>query len=141
MRSIGLDIGEKRIGIAMSDPDEILATPLITIIRDSDDNAIKSICDLVLHNMVHLIVIGLPYSLKGDIGQQAVKVMEFANKLAVSVNVDIQYQDERYSTVMADQLMIQAGAKSKKRRDKRDAAAAALILQSYLDTLDREGPE
>ena len=136
MRCLGLDIGDKRIGVAISDPEEILASPLTTIIRDgNDDSVIKAILELVGRREVQRIVVGLPYSLDGSIGQQANKVMAFVEMLATYTAVDIETWDERLSTVVAEHLLVEAGMKRDKRKLHRDAAAAALILQGYLDSL------
>jgi putative Holliday junction resolvase len=139
MRLLGLDIGDRRIGVAISDPDQILASPLTTIIiGDSDDEALKSISDLVTAYRVQRIVIGLPYSMNGSIGKQAIKVKAFTEKLAEYVTVGIEFQDERLSTVAVDRLLIEAGKKNRKKKEQRDAAAAAYILQGYIDRLKEE---
>jgi putative Holliday junction resolvase len=141
MRSLGLDIGDKRTGVAISDPQGILAVPL-TIIADKDeDAAMANILKLVEQYEVERIVIGLPYSLDGSLNQQASKVTTFTKKLLAtsrrsSLNhVDIQLWDERLSTVAADKLMAEAGTKRNKRKHHRDAIAAAFILQGFLDSL------
>ena len=139
MRLLGLDIGDRRIGVAISDPDQILASPLTTvIIGDNDDEALKSISDLVAAHRVQRIVIGLPYSMNGSIGKQATKVKAFTEKLAEYVTVGIEFQDERLSTVAVDRLLIEIGKKNRKKKEQRDAAAAAYILQGYIDRLKEE---
>ena len=135
LRNLGLDIGDKRIGVALSDSEEILASPLTTIIIDTDEKAIGTILELVDKNDVKRIVVGMPYSLDGTFGKQANKVMAFVEKLSRYTEVDIKIQDERLSTVAADRLMIEAGFKNSRRKEKRDSAAAAFILQGYLDSL------
>lgn len=135
MRIMALDIGDKRIGVAMSDPEGVLATPLMTIIRLNDSEAIDSICKLVNRYKVGCVVVGLPYSLDGNIGTQAEKVCTFARKLSQSLEVDIKLQDERLSSAGAERLLSEAGAKKGHKRSVRDAAAAAFILQGYLDSL------
>lgn len=135
MRNLGLDIGDRRIGVAISDREQILASPLVTIVRDDDDKAIEAIVALVNKYEVQRIIIGFPYSLNGNVGKQANKVQAFADKLSQRTKVDIQLRDERLSTVAVDRLLVEAGMKSKKRKEQRDAAAAAFILQGYLDSL------
>lgn len=135
MRNLGLDIGDKRIGVAISDPEQILASPLATIIRDDDDKAIDDIVALVNKYEVRKIIIGFPYSLSGNVGKQASKVQAFVDKLSQHTKSDIELRDERLSTVAVDRLLVEAGMKSKKRKEQRDAAAAAFILQGYLDSL------
>jgi putative Holliday junction resolvase len=132
---MALDIGDKKIGVAMSDPEGVLATPLVTIIRLNDSEAIDSICKLVSKYKVGHVVVGLPYSLDGSVGTQAEKVCAFARKLSQSLKVDIRMQDERLSSAAADRLLSEAGAKKGHKKSVRDAAAAAFILQGYLDSL------
>ena len=135
MRILGLDVGDKRIGVAMSDPEEILASPLATISRDDDNKTIDAILELANKNGVHKIVVGVPYSMSGEIGIQASKVMAFVAKLSQSIKIDIETWDERLSTVAAQRLMAEANSRGKAARLRRDAAAAAFILQGYLDSL------
>ena len=135
MRSLGLDVGDKRIGVAMSDAEEILASPLVTITRDDDNEAIDAILELVNKNGVQRIVVGVPYSMNGDIGTQAGKVMAFVAKLSQHIKIDIETWDERLSTVAVQRLMAEANSRGKEARLRRDAAAAAFILQGYLDSL------
>ena len=135
MRSLGLDIGDKRIGVAISDPEEILASPLATITRSDDGKAIDALLELVNKHEVQRIVVGLPYSLNGSIGQQANKVMTFVEKLSRCTKANIEIQDERLSSVAAERLLVDARIKRGTIRQRRDAAAAAFILQGYLDSL------
>ena len=135
MRILGLDVGDKRIGVAMSDPGEILASPLTTIPRDDDNKAIDAILELVNKNGVQRIVVGVPYSMSGEIGIQASKVMAFVANLSQRIKIDIDTWDERLSTVAAQRLMAEANSRGKVARLRRDAAAAAFILQGYLDSL------
>ena len=135
MRNLGLDVGDRRIGVAVSDPEQILASPLVTIVRDNDDKAIEAIVALVDKHEVQRIIIGFPYSLDGNVGKQANKVQAFVDKLSKHTKVDIELRDERLSTVAVDRLLMKAGKKSRKRKEQRDAAAAAFILQGYLDSL------
>jgi putative Holliday junction resolvase len=134
MRHLGLDIGDRRIGVAMSDPEQILATPVCTLTRDNDEKTIEQIMDIIQKNDVRKIIIGMPYSLRGHLNEQTAKVIAFTEKVSKKTDIQIEFVDERFSTVTAEQMMIQAGKKSAKRRQKRDSAAAALILQEYLDS-------
>jgi putative Holliday junction resolvase len=135
MRTLGLDIGDKRIGVAISDPEEILASPLAIITREDDKKAIDDIIKLVDQHNVERIVVGLPYSLDGSIGGQANKVMDFAERLSQYTRASMEIWDERLSTVAVERLLREAGKKKAKKRERRDAAAAAFILQGYLDSL------
>ena len=135
MRTLGLDIGDKRIGVAISDPEEILASPLATITREDDKKAIDDIIKLVDQHNVERIVVGLPYSLDGSIGGQANKVMDFAERLSKHTRASMEMWDERLSTVAVERLLREAGKKKARKKARLDAAAAAFILQGYLDSL------
>ena len=130
MRVLGLDIGDKRIGVALSDPQGILASPLTIIERSDEQSGIKAIVDIVTQKQVGRIIVGLPLSMDGSIGEQAKKVEAFIQELSDHTEVPIEFRDERLSTLSAKRLMRDV-RKSQKMKD--DAVAAALILQSYLD--------
>jgi putative holliday junction resolvase len=134
-RSMGLDIGDKKIGVSLSDPSRTLASPLTTIIRNSDEQAIADIIKLVVKHGVEQIIVGLPYSLSGEIGKQARKVLEFKDKIAGAIVAEIIMQDERLSSVSANQRLREAGKKGNKLKSEMDSAAATIILQQYLDEL------
>jgi putative Holliday junction resolvase len=135
MRTLGLDIGDKRIGVAISDQEEILASPLAIITRENDEKTMADIIKLVDQHKAERIVIGLPYSLDGSIGIQADKVMDFAERLSKHTRASMEIWDERLSTVAVERLLREAGSKKAKKRARRDDAAAAFILQGYLDSL------
>ncbi len=129
-RSLGLDIGDRWIGVAMSDPQGILASPHTIIRRTDESSGINAILAIIDQNQVGAVVVGLPLSLKGSIGSQAEKVQGFAQELSAHTKVPIEYRDERLTTVEAQRLMKMT---KKGRKDRDDAVAAALILQEYLD--------
>jgi putative Holliday junction resolvase len=133
MRVLGLDIGERRIGVALSDPEGIVAFALTVIDRRSEDAALKQLIDLMQEHEVERIVIGLPRSLDGSLGKQAQAVQTFAESLAGCTELPVVTWDERLSTVAAERMMIEAGAKRKKIKERIDSVAAAFILQGYLD--------
>jgi putative Holliday junction resolvase len=133
MRCLGLDIGDRWIGVALSDPGGILASPLTIIERTEDNQALAAIIEIINKQDVGQIVVGLPRSLDGTIGQQADKVKEFADKLAEQVEIPLEYCDERLTTVMAQRLKRASGGKKGRGKTRYDAQAAAIILQSYLD--------
>jgi len=140
MRSLGLDVGDKRTGVAISDPQGLLAVPLSVIASQSEDTSIDAIIKLVGQHRIERIVVGLPRSLDGSLGPQADKVTAFAEKLSLrakrsNLNVDIKLWDERFSTLAVEKLMVKAGSKRNKRNEHRDALAAAFILQGFLDSL------
>jgi len=129
-RSLGLDIGDRWIGVAMSDPQGILASPLTIIRRTDESSGINAILAIIDQNQVGMVVAGLPLSMNGSIGSQAEKVQGFVQELSAHTKVPIEYRDERLTTVEAQRLMKMT---KKGRKDRDDAVAAALILQEYLD--------
>jgi len=133
MRSLGLDIGDKRVGVALSDPGGLLASPFTIINRREETADIKAITDIISQHQVEQIIVGLPRSMDGSIGKQAEKVKDFTQKLCHHTDVPIEFRDERLTTVSARRLM--RATKTKKSREKAqdDAIAAAIILQGYLD--------
>ncbi len=135
MRCLGLDIGDKRTGVALSDPLGIIATPLLVIEHQDDKADIAAILELVKRHAVEYIIVGLPRSINGSMGQQAEKVNSFTLKLRQQSPVPVESRDERFSTVSARFLLQESGArkKTKNRKGEDDAAAAAVILQSYLN--------
>ena len=133
MRSLGLDVGDKRIGVALSDPDGILASPLTTINRRGETADITAIIDIADQRGVEKIIVGLPRSMDGSIGEQAEKVKTFTQKLCSHTEVPVEFRDERLTTVSAKRLMRAINTKKPKGKAEYDAIAAALILQGYLD--------
>ena len=133
MRRLGLDIGDKRIGVALSDPEGILASPFTIINRRDESQDIEAITDIIRQQQVGQVVVGLPRSLDGSLGQQAEKVKEFTQKLCGHTQVSVEYRDERLTTVMAQRLKRVSGSKKSRGKARHDAQAAALILQNYLD--------
>ena len=123
MRSLALDVGDKRIGVALSDPLGVLASPLTIIDRADEVTDIAAIVKIIEQHRVGSVIVGLPLSPDGGLGSQA-------EELRLSVAVPIEYRDERLSTVTARRLM-RSAKKDRKARD--DAMAAMVILQSYLD--------
>ncbi|MFC2031753.1 Holliday junction resolvase RuvX [Chloroflexota bacterium] len=140
MRSLGLDIGDRWIGVAISDPGGILASPFTIIDRSNDAAAVAAIIDIVRQQQVKQIIVGLPISMDGSIGKQAEKVKTFTQILSEQTEVPVEFRDERLTTVSAQCLMRVAGTKNKKGRKKArdDAIAAAIILHGYLDEAYRE---
>ncbi len=132
-RVMALDLGERRIGVAISDPTRILARSLCVLERRSKKEDFTAIAELVREHGVDLVVVGHPRSLDGTIGPQARRVQRYADALAEVLPVPLILWDERLSTSTAEQLMIEAGRPARKRRKRIDAVAAAVILQDYLD--------
>ena len=130
---MGLDIGDKRIGVALSDPEGILASPLTIINRRDERVDFEAIVNIISQHQVEQIVIGLPCSMDGTLGKQAEKVKSFTRKLCSHTEVPVEFRDERLTTVSAERLMRSAGRKKTRKKASDDAIAAALILQGYLD--------
>ena len=135
MRRLALDIGNKRIGVAVSDITGLYAFPLTTIYRKNISNDIEKLYQLIIEKEANELIIGLPLLLSGDEGSQAKLVKSFVNLLYEKINIPLHYIDERYSSVQAEDKLINAGISPSKNRIKIDAAAAAIILQSYLDKI------
>jgi len=133
MRRLGLDIGDKRIGVALSDPQGILASPFTIIDRKDEKLDIEAITSIVSQKQVEQIIVGLPYSMDGSIGGQADKVRAFTRKLCEHTEVPVQFRDERLTTVSAKRLRQAVRHKKTRGKIRHDAIAAALILQGYLD--------
>jgi len=133
MRSLGLDIGDRRIGVAMSDPGGIIATPYSIIERTDDRQDIDTILNIVKENAVEQIIIGIPLTLNGMVGEQAKKVEVFALEIQNQTKVPILFRDERLTTVEARRIMSSTKRKKVREKAKDDAFAAAVILREYLD--------
>ena len=133
MRVLGLDIGDRRIGVALSDSLRIMAGALTVVERVTDDAALKQIIDLARENEVERIVVGMPRSLDGSLGKQAQAVQAFVDLLKERTDIPVVTWDERLSTVAAERTMLETGMKRDKRKKHRDSLAAAIILQGYLD--------
>ena len=134
MRVLALDFGERRIGVALSDPSGMLASPLTTLTRGRDGSDVEMVLRLAAENDVAEIVVGMPVSLSGRRGPQAGRVARFVDALRRETGIPVLSADERYSTVQAERSLRESGVKPSRDRGRVDAAAAAVILQSYLDS-------
>ena len=133
MGILGLDVGEKRIGVAIANAGGLVAIPLTVLHRVEEEADIKSILALAEEHGVKRIVVGLPRSMDGSIGKQAQVVLAFCKLLSEHTDMPVDTWDERLSTVAAERLLSDAGMKREKRKARRDALAAALVLQGYID--------
>ena len=141
MRILALDVGDRRIGVALSDPLGMLASPLTTIERGGAtdiDAAVNAIASVAEQHSASEIVVGIPYLMSGRIGAQARITLEFAAALDACTPMPITQVDERLSSAQAARMLAQSGdasARGGRDRDKGsiDAAAAAVMLQAYLD--------
>ena len=137
MRALGLDVGERRIGVAVSDPSQCIARPLTTLARRSRREDFDRIAALVAEHEAGIVVVGRPLSLDGTEGPQARRVGRFAQALAACLPVPVVMHDERYSTIAAVEIIRDQPGPSRrgaKVNARVDAVAAAVILQSYLDS-------
>ena len=132
-RVLGLDLGDARIGVAISDPDRRLAVPVGTIHVGQPPGELKAVAALVAEHDATQLVIGLPRSMSGDEGPRAALAREFGAALEAVVRVPIEFQDERLSTVEAERALRDAGVTGRERRRVVDRSAATVILQAWLD--------
>ena len=135
MRILGLDIGQKTIGVAISDPLGFTAQGITTIRRKKKEEDINEIINLCKEYAVETIVVGLPKNMNGSIGFAGEKIMEFTELLKDSVECKIELWDERFTTVAAHRAMLEADLSRGKRKKIVDKIAATYILQGYLDRL------
>ena len=138
-RILGLDLGDVRIGVAVSDPDRRLALPLGTVQVGRPPGELRAVADLVREHDVTLVVIGEPVSLDGVRRARATHAANFADALRAMLTVPVVLHDERFSTVEAERSLRAAGVTGARRRSVVDAAAAQVILQSWLDAHRSEG--
>jgi putative Holliday junction resolvase len=132
-RTLGLDIGDRWIGIALSDPGNILASPLSIIERTTEERDVAAITDIIRQHQVAKVIVGLPVSMDGKIREQAEKVKTLVRSISTAINLPVEFRDERLSTKTARRLMQESGHKKSSRNKRDDANAAAVILQGYLD--------
>jgi putative Holliday junction resolvase len=133
VRVLGLDIGEKRIGVAVSDPSGTVATPLVVLDSKPVLGDGRPLLRIAEDYEVELVVIGLPRSMDGTEGPQAARVRATGERLAGFLHLPIAYYDERLSSAEARKTMTAAGVSDRDKRGSIDMVAAALFLQSYLD--------
>ncbi len=132
-RIMALDVGEKRVGVAISDPLGITAQPVSVLKREDFKKLMQSIRELIDEFGVGKVVVGVPYNMRGEKGSSAVKIMEFIELMKKNIDVEVDLMDERFSTAFSERAMLEADATRKKRRENIDKVAAAVILQGYLD--------
>jgi putative holliday junction resolvase len=131
-RVLGLDLGDARIGVAISDDERRLAVPLGTV-RTGAPADVKAIAELVRENDVSLVVVGHPLNMSGGAGERAHHAERFAAALTGFLEVPVVLHDERLSSVEADRALRESGASGRERRRAIDRSAATVILQSWLD--------
>ncbi len=141
-RRLGVDVGSVRVGVALSDPGPVLATPLVTLSRDErSDSDLDRLAELVVEHKVVEVVVGLPRTLAARHGKAAVIATAYARKLARRVRpVPVRLADERLTTVSATRMLSDRGVRGKQQRAVVDQAAAVEILQAWLDGRARQKP-
>jgi len=132
-RWLGIDYGEKRVGIAISDPMEVVSTPLETIDNTSRDRCVARIAELVRDREIGGIVVGLPLHMNGTEGERVHRTQAFVLSLKGSVSVPIEWWDERMTTAAVNRMLIQAGTRRERRKEVVDKLAAQQILQAFLE--------
>lgn len=133
MKTMGIDFGLARIGIALSDDTKFLAMPFETYKRKGEEIDINHLIDIIKTKNVDEIVCGLPMNMAGEEQEIAMKTREFMLKLNEQTNIKIEFVDERLSSLMAEEMLKETERDWKKRKEKLDAVAASIILQDYLD--------
>lgn len=139
MRYLGLDLGSKTLGMAISDVTGVIATRLDTLnFSDEDyDSLLEPLNKVVTENGIDKIVLGFPKNMDNTIGPRAEITLEFKEKIEKMLGLEVIMEDERLTSVISNQVLISANMSRKRRKKKVDGMAAVLILQSYLDKLNR----
>jgi putative pre-16S rRNA nuclease len=132
-RVLGIDTGAKRVGLAISDPDRIIASPLATLERQSTERDAQVFRDVIAREQVVLLVVGLPMHTDGREGVKAQEARAYGAWLADITGLPVEYADERFTTVHAESALWDAGLTHRRRKDRRDRVAAQIMLQAYLD--------
>jgi putative Holliday junction resolvase len=133
-RILALDLGEKRIGVAVSDALNIIAQPVGTIERKGIKNDLKKIRDLAQEYNAARLVVGLPLNMDGTEGKSAKLAVDFVSEAKKEIRIEVELIDERLTTVQGERILLETDMSRKKRRKNLDRIAAQLILQSYLDS-------
>jgi len=137
VRYLGLDVGDARIGVALSDETATLASGLPTLVRVGPRKDVKAVAALVREHGAGEVVVGMPRRLDGSLGPQAEKVGAFMADVRAAVRVPVVEWDERFTSVIATQALIEGGMRRRDRKAAVDKVSAVLILQSYLDARPR----
>lgn len=133
MRVLGIDFGEARMGLAISDPTGFLASGIGTVKVTGFKSAVEAAAKAAVDNKVELIIVGLPVNMDGSQGGRAQKCRDFAKEVGEKSGIKVEMYDERRTTILAAGFMNETGTFGKKRKDAIDTLSAQIILQSYLD--------
>jgi putative holliday junction resolvase len=134
MRILSIDHGTKRMGIAISDELGVIAQPLEFIPAEPFGNFLERLKEIIRDKQVEQMVVGMPRNMDGSYGPAALKVREFVTVLKESIAMPITLWDERLTSAQANRFLVQANVRREKRKEKVDQTAAAILLQSYLDS-------
>ena len=137
-RILSIDYGNKRVGLAVTDPLKIIANGFTTI--QNDDRCLDKILSIIKEQNVEKIIVGKPLNLKGEMGTKAEEVLQFVKKLQELTSLEIHHIDERFTSVMAQRSILAMGTPKKQRQQNKgkvDEIASAILLQGYLDTVKR----
>ncbi|MEL6940143.1 MAG: Holliday junction resolvase RuvX [Cyanobacteria bacterium J06598_1] len=138
--ALGLDLGAKRIGVAGCDRTGLIATGLMTIHKTNFESLLRPLRQLVAERSVEVLVVGLPYTMDGQIGFQAKKIQKMAHRLSTSLGLPVEFVDERLTSYAAEQMLIAERRSLRRHKALIDRKAAAIILQQWLDARrDRSG--
>jgi putative Holliday junction resolvase len=137
---LGLDVGDVRIGVALSDELGVAAHPLCTLTRKNRKVDLLAIADLVAIHKVGRVIIGLPVSLDGSIGTQAEKVQKFAQRLEHVIDIPIEFQDESFTTAEAEDILRELNKDTKEQKELIDEVSAVIILTDYLKQIRETTP-
>ena len=135
MRYMGLDLGSKTLGVAISDPTKTIANVLTTL-RFKDENydlLIPPLADIIKEYQISKIILGYPKNMNNTVGERAMITLAFKEKLENNFNIEVIMEDERLTSVISNNVLIEADLSRKKRKQKVDGIAAEIILQGYLD--------
>jgi putative holliday junction resolvase len=132
-RLLGIDTGAKRVGLAISDPDRIIASPLTTFERQTAESDAQFFRDTIARENVVGLIVGLPVHTDGREGVKAREARAYGDWLAQVTGLPVEYADERFTTVHAESALWDAGLTHRRRKDRRDRVAAQIMLQAYLD--------
>ncbi|MAX30563.1 MAG: Holliday junction resolvase RuvX [Candidatus Marinimicrobia bacterium] len=136
-RILAIDYGDKKVGLALSDPMKIIAKPYKTITNDSKESLLNDIIQIIQLKDVNEIVVGLPKTLKNTYSEQTYKVKDFIDYITVSLDINVVIVDERLSSIEAKRSLIAQGIKTGHNKKDVDMTAAALFLQNYLDKIEK----
>ena len=131
--ALGLDLGAKRVGVAGCDRTGLIATGLTTLARTNFESLVRPLSELIESREVEVLVVGLPYTLDGEIGAQARRIQKLARRLSKALDIPIEFVDERLTSFAAEEMMLDRQISLSRNKSQIDRKAAAIILQQWLD--------